>query len=87
MKSKQNVEANSSVSGALASPTAKAQAKQHARHKSGDGPAAHRSLDPQLRQEHIKTAAYFRALHRGFAPNQELEDWFAAEVEVDASGD
>ena len=28
--------------------------------------------------------AYFRALHRGFAPGHELDDWLAAEREVAA---
>lgn len=31
----------------------------------------------------IREAAYFRAERRGFAPGQELEDWFEAEREVD----
>ena len=29
-------------------------------------------------------AAYFMAMHRGFSPGHELEDWLAAENEVDA---
>ena len=32
----------------------------------------------------ISWLAYFRALNRGFAPGNELADWLAAEVEVDA---
>ena len=32
----------------------------------------------------IAEAAYFRAEQRGFMPGQELEDWLAAEVEIDA---
>ncbi|MCC7259244.1 MAG: DUF2934 domain-containing protein [Gammaproteobacteria bacterium] len=32
----------------------------------------------------IAEAAYFRAERRGFAPGQELEDWLAAEIEIDA---
>lgn len=32
----------------------------------------------------IAEAAYFRAEQRGFAPGRELEDWLAAEIEVDA---
>jgi hypothetical protein len=31
----------------------------------------------------IAQAAYFRAERRGFAPGHTLEDWLAAEVEVD----
>jgi hypothetical protein len=32
----------------------------------------------------IREAAYFRAEHRSFVPGRELEDWFAAEREIDA---
>lgn len=32
----------------------------------------------------IAEAAYFRAEQRGFVPGCELEDWLAAELEVDA---
>ena len=32
----------------------------------------------------IAEAAYFRAAQRGFVPGQELEDWLAAEIEIDA---
>ena len=41
-------------------------------------------MDPQQRAGLIARAAYFRALNRGFAPGNELADWLAAEVEVDA---
>jgi len=34
------------------------------------------------RDEMVRTAAYFRAQRRGFAPGYEIEDWLAAEVEV-----
>lgn len=36
------------------------------------------------RQRRIAIAAYYRAEARGFAPGWELEDWLAAEAEVDA---
>jgi hypothetical protein len=32
----------------------------------------------------IAEAAFFRAEKRGFAPGSEVEDWLAAEAEVDA---
>jgi Protein of unknown function (DUF2934) len=35
------------------------------------------------RRAMIARAAYFRAERRNFAPGQELEDWVAAEAEVD----
>jgi hypothetical protein len=34
------------------------------------------------RDEMIRTAAYYRAQRRGFAPGYEWEDWLAAEAEV-----
>jgi len=36
------------------------------------------------RRRMIAEAAYFRAAGRGFAPGGELEDWLAAQREVDA---
>ena len=41
-------------------------------------------VDPQQRAGLIARAAYFRALERGFAPGSDIEDWLAAEAEVDA---
>ncbi len=41
-------------------------------------------VSPQLREMMIREAAYFRAEHRSFAPGADLEDWFAAEREIDA---
>jgi hypothetical protein len=38
------------------------------------------------RQERIAELAYFRALARGFTPGHELEDWLAAEAEIDQRG-
>ena len=35
------------------------------------------------RRELIAQAAYFRAQRRGFAPGRELDDWLAAESEID----
>lgn len=32
----------------------------------------------------IAEAAYFRAEQRGFAPGDELSDWLAAEIDIDA---
>ena len=36
----------------------------------------------ELGQTMIREAAYFRALHRGFAPGRALDDWLAAELEI-----
>ncbi len=35
------------------------------------------------RHASIAEAAYFRSEHRGFVPGHEVEDWLAAEEEVD----
>jgi hypothetical protein len=35
------------------------------------------------REQLIAEAAYYRAERRGFQPGHELEDWLAAEAEVD----
>jgi hypothetical protein len=38
---------------------------------------------PLERYASIAQAAYFRSQHRGFKPGHEMEDWLAAEAEVD----
>lgn len=38
------------------------------------------------RQQRIAISAYLRAAQRGFEPGHELEDWLAAEHELDADG-
>jgi hypothetical protein len=48
--------------------------------KSGQ-PAA--VLSAAQREAMIREAAYFRAERRAFAPGGELEDWFAAEQQID----
>jgi hypothetical protein len=42
-----------------------------------------RTLAAQERHALIANAAYLRAEQRGFGPGHELEDWLAAEAEVD----
>ena len=42
------------------------------------------AVSTEDRRAMIAEAAYLRAERRGFAPGHETEDWFAAEVEVDA---
>lgn len=49
-------------------------------------PPRDRTLDEVpacIRRDMIEQAAYRRAEQRGFAPGHELEDWLAAEIEVD----
>ena len=45
------------------------------------------AIDPSSSREAlISTAAYYRAQKRGFRPGHEIEDWLAAEREVDGTG-
>jgi hypothetical protein len=39
---------------------------------------------PDARHEMIARAAYYRSQRRGFAPGHELDDWLAAERDIDA---
>jgi len=44
-------------------------------------------FDPSSSREAlIATAAYYRAQKRGFRPGHDVEDWLAAEREVDGTG-
>ena len=45
--------------------------------------AAGAVADRGEREAMIREAAYFRAQRRGFAAGCELEDWLAAELEID----
>lgn len=47
--------------------------------------AVRAAANPQERWAMIARLAYFRAERRGFAPGGELQDWLAAEAEVDAA--
>ncbi len=40
-------------------------------------------ISPGQRQEMVAEAAYLRAEQRGFGPGDPMEDWLAAEREVD----
>jgi len=42
-----------------------------------------KQVSAEERRNRIAQAAYFRAERRNFAPGHELEDWVAAEDEVD----
>lgn len=44
----------------------------------------HLKRDSHLRQEHIATAAYYKAQARGFAHGHDLHDWLQAEKEYEA---
>jgi hypothetical protein len=42
-------------------------------------------IEPQRREAMIAESAYFRSAHRGFEPGHEIDDWLAAESEIDAA--
>jgi len=42
-----------------------------------------KAIDPVLRQKMIEETAYFNAQQRGFVSGGALDDWLAAEHEVD----
>jgi hypothetical protein len=48
------------------------------------GAAAGITISEDARRAMVEQAAYLRAERRGFAPGGEVEDWLAAEAEVDA---
>jgi Protein of unknown function (DUF2934) len=66
--------------------TVKTPAKPAARASRAAVPAAARpataALSAAQREQMVRTAAYFRAERRGFAPGNEWDDWLAAEAEV-----
>jgi hypothetical protein len=43
-----------------------------------------RESEPATREDRIRLGAYLRAQQRGFNGNNEMEDWLAAEREVDS---
>jgi hypothetical protein len=47
------------------------------------GRAAPRPVEPEVREIMIAEAAYYIAERRGFEPGAELDDWLAAEGEID----
>jgi Protein of unknown function (DUF2934) len=48
-----------------------------------DASCTHPGVEHAWRQKRIRDAAYFRSLHRPAGPGKEVEDWLAAEREID----
>lgn len=42
-------------------------------------------IEPEARDAMIAEAAYFRSAHRGFEPGHEIDDWLAAESDIDGA--
>lgn len=61
-------------------PLSSSSSRQAAAEPADDG------AEPIPREERIALSAYLRAADRGFEPGHELEDWLAAEREIEASG-
>jgi len=49
-----------------------------------DGNCTHPGVEIAWREKRIRDTAYFRSLRRPPCPGKELEDWLAAEQEIDA---
>ena len=49
-----------------------------------DASCTHPQVERAWRQKRIRDAAYFRSLQRPACPGKEMEDWLAAEREIDA---
>jgi len=62
------------------SPSSPTRASDKTSAHTAAGQAHHPPVD---RNASIALAAYFRSQHRGFKPGHEMEDWLAAEAEVD----
>lgn len=81
---------SSTTSGKTAKPTAAktAAAKPRATHPAAAKPHSKAkksgSVTSEERTRLIAEAAYFKAAQRGFAKGGELDDWIAAEAEIDA---
>ncbi|HEX8961844.1 MAG TPA: DUF2934 domain-containing protein [Rhodocyclaceae bacterium] len=71
------------ASKAPAAKTAKAPAAKKA--VKADPPArqARTAVPAEQRRNYIEVAAYFIAERHGFTPGRELQDWAAAEAEID----
>ena len=58
-------------------------AKKAAARKKTVRKTTNKKVAPALRQKMIEETAYFNAQQRGFISNNALDDWLAAEREVD----
>lgn len=74
---------NQSASGDRSSSSRDSRADTSAPNASGGSKSIQRPTGEE-RWQRIAEAAYRRAEHRGFAPGNEVEDWLAAEHEVDS---
>ena len=64
-------------------PTPKRTAPKKAVKKSKGNSTLSNIVDPELRDQMIAEAAYFKALNRNFQGDYCVEDWLEAETEID----
>ena len=64
-------------------PTPKRTAPKKAVKKSNENSKHADIVDPELRDQMIAEAAYFKALNRNFQGDYCVEDWLEAETEID----
>jgi hypothetical protein len=67
-----------------AAPAPAAKPAVAAKPATAPAPTAKSRVDATERQKLIAEAAYYRALKRGFSSGSDVQDWLAAEKEVDA---
>lgn len=60
--------------------------EQQPRERPAQTAQADRSGADAARHARIAVAAYYRAQQRGFCPGNELDDWLAAEAEIEQRG-
>lgn len=72
-----------STRSAPARTTARATRAVRARKRAPAAPDKGTTISAEERRAMIEQAAYFRAEKRGFAPGEALQDWLAAEAEID----
>lgn len=67
------------------SSTLSQQAAAEARWLAGARGCGKRPTAREQRDQRIRELAYFRAQRRGFVPGFEVQDWLAAEEEIDSA--
>lgn len=78
---------DTALTAGAAQPADKAPRRRSARPKpapSASGASTGITVSGDARRAMVAQAAYLRAERRGFTPGGEVEDWLAAEAEVDA---
>jgi hypothetical protein len=87
MATRRTTESARSAQPPTTEPTEKRPTRKRANQESAPAATAAVSpveISPEARRSMIAEAAYLRAERRGFVPGYELEDWIAAESEVDS---